>query len=318
MRGERPWHGHPDRPVTAFVLSGGSNQGVAQVGMLRALLERGITPDVIVGTSAGALNGAAIATSPTLAKVDELEQVWLGLRGEQLFPGGAWKRAWNVLRRDDHLASNDGLVDVVERSGPAEAFADLEVRLRVVTTDLDSGDEILIVGGPVMPALLASAAIPGIFPPVELHGHRLVDGAVVNLVPISHAFAGPTSRVFVLDVSDPMGSRAIRSPLDVAVRAFAISRDQRFELELQWVPDGVDLVVLPAPIDDREFFDFSGGEALIKQAHQLALQALDNYAAGLPPPRRRWWRRQAVGGEPRELRRSSVAGSGTRVRGRAR
>jgi len=204
------------------------------------------------------------------------------------------KRAWNVLRRDDHLSSNVGLIDILKRAGPAEDFADLQVRLRVVTTDLDTGDEILIVGGPVMPALLASAALPGIFPPVELHGHRLVDGAVVNLVPISHAFAGPTSRVFVLDVSAPMGGRPIRSPLDVAVRAFAISRDQRFELELQWIPSGVDVVLLPAPIDDREFFDFSGGDALIEQAYQLAVQALDHYEAGQVRPRRPWWRRRAA------------------------
>jgi NTE family protein len=301
MRGERAG---PDRPVTAFVLSGGSNQGVAQIGMLRALLERGIAPDVVIGTSAGALNGAALATSPTLAKVDELEAVWLGLRGEQIFPGGNLKRAWNILRRDDHLSASDGLLAVVERARPAERFADLAVPLRVVTTDLDSGDEILIVGGPVMPALLASAALPGIFPPVVLHGHRLVDGAVVNLVPISHALAGPTTRVFVLDVSDPIGDRPIRSPLDVAVRAFAISRDQRFELELQWVPKGVDLVVLPAPVDDREFFDFSGGQALIDEAYQLAQRTLDDYArvdaarvdaAHVVSVPRRWWHRRGRG-----------------------
>ncbi len=281
------------RPVTAFVLSGGGNQGVAQVGMLRALLERGIVPDVVVGTSAGALNGASIATSPTLEKVDDLERVWLGLRGEQIFPGGALKRAWNVLRRDDHLSPNDGLIGVLESAGSAEDFASLVVPLRVVTTDLTTGDEILIVGGPIIPALLASAAIPGIFPPVELHGHHLVDGAVVDLVPISHALAGPTERIFVLDVSDPMGDRPIRSPLDVAIRAFAISRDQRFELELQWVPPEVDLVVLPAPEDDREFFDFSGGAALINEAYKMASRTLDDYEArpGRRTPRRFWSRR---------------------------
>jgi len=292
MRGEHVRRGDPGRPVTAFVLSGGGHQGVAQVGMLRALVERGITPDVVVGTSAGALNGAAFATSPTAEKVDELEEVWLSIRNDQVFPGGVLKRAWNVLRRDDHLSSSDGLLDVVQRAAPAQDFADLAVPLRVVATDLDTGDEIVIVAGPTLPALLASAAIPGVFPPVELHGHRFVDGAVVNLVPISHAFAGPTTRVFVLDVSDPLGDRPIRSPLDVAVRAFAISRDQRFELELQWVPPGVDLVVLPAPVDDREFFDFTGGEALIDEAHQLASRALDAYSAGQAQPRRRWWQRR--------------------------
>src|SRR5450631_2687006 len=161
------------RPGTAFVLSGGGNQGVAQVGMLRALFERGIVPDVVVGTSAGALNGASIATSPTLEKVDDLQRVWVGLRGEQVFPGGAIKRAWNILRRDDHLSPNEGLLAVVEAAGVAPDFAGLAVPLRVVTTDLDTGDEILFVAGSTIPALLASAAIPGIFPPVELHGQRL-------------------------------------------------------------------------------------------------------------------------------------------------
>jgi NTE family protein len=298
MRGQRAWRdGGARGPVTAFVLSGGGNQGVAQVGMLRALLERGIVPDVIVGTSAGALNGASIATSPTLEKVDDLERVWLGLRGDQVFPGGALKRAWNVLRRDDHLSPNEGLISLLKASGTAEDFSHLEVPLRVVTTDLDTGDEILIVAGPVIPGLLASAAIPGIFPPVELHGHRLVDGAVVNLVPISHALAGPIDRIFVLDVSDPIGDRPIRSPLDVAIRAFAISRDQRFELELQWVPPEIDVVVLPAPVDDREFFDFTGGEALIKEAYKAAARTLDDYEArpaGRQP--RRFWRRHRLVG----------------------
>jgi NTE family protein len=288
----RPARSHGG-PVTAFVLSGGANQGVAQVGMLRALLERGITPDVLIGTSAGALNAAAIARAPTPEVVDGLEQIWLGLTGEQIFPGGTLQRAWNVLRRDDHLTPNDGLLQVVTRATePARQFADFEVPLRVVTTDLDTGDEIVVVAGPVAPALLASAAIPGVFPPVQLNGHRLVDGAVVNLVPISHALAGPVNRIFVLDVSDPIADRPIRSPLDVAIRAFAISRDQRFELELRWVPADVDVVVLPAPPDDREFFDYSGGEALIREAHKLALQALDDYeAGGGRRARRRWWRR---------------------------
>ena len=157
-----------------------------------------------------------------------------------------------------------------------------------------TGDEILIVNGPVAPALLASAALPAIFPPVELHGHTLVDGAVVNLVPISHALAGPVDRIFVLDVSDPISDKLIRSPLDVIVRAFAISRDLRFELELQWIPKDIEVCVLPPPIDDRDFFDFSGGKELIDGAHKLALQALDDHEARpTGQRRRRWWQRLA-------------------------
>ena len=99
----------PTRPRTAFVLSGGGNQGVSQVGMLRALLERGIVPDVVIGTSAGALNGAAVAYAPNLTGVAQLAVVWEQLRAEDVFPGGRIHRAWNVVRRGTHLFGNEGL-----------------------------------------------------------------------------------------------------------------------------------------------------------------------------------------------------------------
>jgi NTE family protein len=288
FRRERP----RDAPWTAFVLSGGGNYGVSQVGMLRALLERGITPDVVIGTSAGALNGAAVATNPTLDAIDELEAHWVSLDGDKVFPAGALRRAWNVLRRDDHLIPNTGLEAVIENANTAATFAELQIPLRVVTTDLFTGDEIVIVSGPMAPALLASAALPGIFPPVHLNGHTLVDGAVVNLVPISHAIAGPCERIFVLDVSDPVGERRIRSPLDVVIRAFGISRDLRFELESRWVPKEIELVVLPAPDDDRDFFDFSGAKELIDTAHEMALHTLDEQLRRPGRQRRRkWWKR---------------------------
>ncbi len=288
--------GRPDRrrePWTAFVLSGGGNYGVSQVGMLRALIERGIRPDVVIGASAGALNGASIASSPTPEKVDQLDHVWSGLDGDRVFPAGALRRAWNVLRRDDHLIPNRGLEAVIESADVAPTFADLEVPLRVVTTDLFTGDEIVIVSGPLPPALLASAAIPGLFPPIHLNGHTLVDGAVVNLVPISHALAGPINRIFVLDVSDPVGERRIRSPLDVVIRAFAISRDLRFELEMQHVPKDIELVVLPAPEDDRELFDFSGARELIDRAYDMASATLDDLGQRPRQRLRKWWKRLA-------------------------
>lgn len=282
----------PRHPRTAFVLSGGGNQGVSQVGMLRALLERQIFPDVVIGTSVGAINGAVVASNPVLSQVEHLEEVWTGLTGEQLFPGGTLRRAWNLLRRDDHLISSDGLRALVEGSLIGDSFDELAVPLRVVSADLMSGAELVFAAGPVRPALLASSALPGIYPPVRLGSQVLVDGAIVNLVPISHALAGPIDRIYVLDVSDPMTDRPIRSPLDVVVRAVAISREQRFDLELQWVPPEVELVVLPAPDDDRDFFDFSGARQLIDQAMALAHRALDDHE--LRPDRqrlRRWWKR---------------------------
>jgi NTE family protein len=283
---------------TAFVLSGGGNLAVSQVGMLRALLERGIVPDVVVGTSAGALNGAVVATDPTLDGVDHLADVWCSLRSSEIFPGGRLSRAWNLLSRDDHLFSSEGLRAVVERAAPAVDFHETTIPLRVVTTDIHTGEEVLLASGPIAPALMASAALPGIYPPVQHAGRTLVDGAVTNAVPISHALSGPIDRLYVLTVAGGgPADRPLRSPLDVAVRSFNISRNQRFDLEMRHVPDDVDVIVLPRPEDDRELFDFTDAVMLVEESHALASKALDALPAmfdGRAPRRRRWWRRNVA------------------------
>jgi NTE family protein len=287
----------PHRPRTAFVLSGGGNQAVSQVGMLRALLERDIVPDVVIGTSAGALNGAVVATDPTLAGVDHLADVWLSIRSGEVFQGSKLARAWNLLRRDDHLFTNEGLLSILDRAHTATTFAETDVPLRVVATDLGTGDEVVFACGPVEPALLASTALPALFPPVEHDGRLLLDGAVTNTVPLWHALSGPVDRIYVCNVSGALIERRLRSPLDVAVRAFAISRSQRFELELRHAPPDVDVVVLPSPSDQRELFDFSDSPTLIEEAHHLASRALDEHEAERARPRdrarRRWFRRRS-------------------------
>jgi NTE family protein len=283
-------------PGCAFVLSGGGNQAVAQVGMLRALFERGIVPDVVIGCSAGAFNGAVIAKDPTLDGVAHLEATWESFRGDQIFPGGKLSRAWNLLRRDDHLFSNEGLRALWHSKYLPETFAQLRLPLRVVAADLDTGEEVVFASGPLQPALLASAALPGLFPPIRHDGRLLVDGAVVDTVPLWHAWQGPIDRIYILNVAGDMLSRPLRSPIDVAIRAFAISRKQRFDLELRAVPEGVDVLVLPAPVDDRDLFDFSDPLMIIEEAHHLAERALDEAAAARQRRRslrRPWWRRVA-------------------------
>lgn len=282
------------RSGVAFVLSGGGNQGVSQVGMLRALLERDIVPDVIVGASAGALNGAAIAADPTLDGVDRLAEMWTTTESSTVFPEGRIARMWNVIQRGPSLFSSTGLADVVERARRVDRFEELAVPLRVVATDLDSGVEVLLSSGPLHPAMLASAALPGVFPPVEHDGRRLIDGGVVNNVPIWHALSGPVDRIYVCNVSGELAERATRSPLDVVMRAFTISRTQRYQLERRNAPKGVEIIDLPRPADGRELFDFDGGEQLIDEAHALVAAALD-----AAPPKRRLRlprRRKASGG----------------------
>lgn len=262
-------------PRTAFVLSGGGNQAVSQVGMLRALLERGIVPDVVVGTSAGALNGSAIAYAPNLTGVATLERVWTSLRSGEIFPGGRLGRAWNVLRRGTHLFGSEGLERVIDAATPARSFADLGIPLRVVTADLDTGEEVVITRGPLKPALLATSALPGVFPIVHHDGRRLVDGGVVNTVPLWHAVSGPVDRVFVLNVTSSVGDRPARSPLDVVMTSFAHARNQRYELDRRYVSPEIELVELPRPRDARELFDFSGAKQLIDEAYELAGEVLE-------------------------------------------
>jgi NTE family protein len=271
-----------NQPRTAFVLSGGGNQGVSQVGMLRALLERDIIPDVVVGTSAGALNGAAVAYSPNLTGIAQLEAVWTSLTAADVFPGGRLSRAWNVVRRGTHLFGREGLDSLVDRASPARSFADLAVPLRVIACDLDSGEEVVLARGPLKPALLASAALPGVFPIVLHDGRRLVDGGVVNSVPLWHALSGPVERVFVLNVSASAGDRAERSPLDVVMTSFMHSRNLRYELERRSAPPNVQIIELPRPIDPRDLFDFSGAKELIDEAHRLCGDALDKLSEPVP------------------------------------
>src|SRR5689334_9918857 len=287
----------PDEPRTAFVLSGGGNQGVSQVGMLRALFERDIVPDVVIGTSAGALNGAAVCYAPNLTGVAQLSAVWEQLRSDHVFPGGRIHRAWNVVRRGTHLFESVGLEAVIHHSTPARSFSDLEVPLRVIATDLDTGEEVVLARGPLKPALLASTALPGVFPIVHHDGRRLVDGGVVDNVPLSHALAGPIDRVFVCNVSSGPGERIERSPLDVVMTSFSHARSQRFELELRHVPPEIEVIELPRPPDARDLFDFSGARHLIDAAYELAHEALDAVAvtpATAADTRRRFLRRRVA------------------------
>ena len=169
--------------------------------MLRALFERDIVPDVLVGDLGGRVQRLGHRGMPSLAGVERLVETWESLRGEEVFPGGRLSRAWNLLTRDDHLFDNEGLRALIAKGDTPKTFDELKVPLRVVACDLDTGEEVVFAAGPLEPALLASTALPGLFPPIRHDGRVLVDGAVVDTVPLSHALAGPVDRVYVLNIA---------------------------------------------------------------------------------------------------------------------
>ena len=253
----------------AVVLSGGGNRGVAQVGMLRALVEAGIRPDVVVGTSVGSLNAAALARDPSDAGIDDLEAVWMGLSRERLFGDGRLTRAWRLASRASYLFGSEGLADIIDAFG-VERFSDLAIPLRVVACDLGSGAEAVFAAGPLKPALLASCALPGLYAPVEHDGLLLVDGGVINNVPVSHALAGPIEHVYVCDTSADLDDQVPRSALEVITRSFAIARQSRARRDEERYRNDRRVVFLPRVVDRRRQFDFGGADELIAAGHAAA------------------------------------------------
>jgi NTE family protein len=205
--------------TTAFVLTGGGSLGAVQVGMLQALAERGTRPDVLVGTSVGALNAAFVAGHGwNASSLDQLEQVWRSLRRKDVFPTRPHHQLFGALGRRPSLFSNRRLRRLIEEHQRFTRLEDAPIPLHVIATnELDGTDVVLSSGDPVE-AVLASAAIPGVFPPIERDGLILVDGGISNNAPISHAAALGCDHVVVLPTgyscslerppATPLGPRA--------------------------------------------------------------------------------------------------------------
>ncbi len=208
-------HGPRWRDYTAFVLSGGGARGALQVGALRALLERGIVPDVIVGTSIGAWNGAWLANDPTLHGVETLAEIWRGLRAEQLLLGYesfraptqslagllvAMGAAPRLMMGFPSFYSDVGLRRLVKRCVGDLTFADLKATLRIVATDLTHGVRAVFSEGPLMAPILASSAIPAVFPPVRIGDSVYADGFALDNCSIETALNLGARRIFVLSV----------------------------------------------------------------------------------------------------------------------
>lgn len=172
----------------AFVLSGGASLGAIQVGMLRALAARGIAPDVIVGTSVGAVNGAFLAGRPfTRGTIDELDEIWVDLRRGRVFPAEPLTGFLGFAGLRANLAPAGLLRRLVARHVEHGFLEDLPIPLHVIACDVLTGTEVRLSRGPLVEAVLASAAIPGVFPPVERDSRLLIDGGVLDNTPISHA-----------------------------------------------------------------------------------------------------------------------------------
>lgn len=262
----------------AFVLSSGANLGAAQVGMLQALIEHDITPDVVIGCSVGAINGAGLADDPTRAGVARLAHVWSTTDGGHVMPRRRVPPVLALWRRGQAIHPGTGLEHLVRRSLTAATFGELQVPFHCVATDVANGKERWFDDGPLVEAVLASAAMPAMFPPVEIDGRQYIDGAVLHDVPVRRAAEQGARTIYVLEVG--LLSRAARPepsrPLDMAIRAYWLARRDRYQRELDALPDHFAVHHMPAgTAHDLPLRDFAHGAELIRAAYHASTAYLD-------------------------------------------
>jgi NTE family protein len=262
------------RGGTAFVLGGGGVLGAAEVGMLQALLEHGVRPDLVVGTSVGAVNGALVAADPTPGAVDRLRGVWEELASRRVFAGSVLGRVGTLVRTRTHLHPREPLRDLLEAFLPVRTFAGLRVPFQCVAASIERAAEHWFTDGDLVDAVLASCAVPGLLPPVEVDGEHYLDGGLVHSIPVGRAVALGADTVYVLHVGRI--DRPLRPPArpwEVATVAFEIARRHRFAADLAALPPGVTVHVLPAGdpappgAGNLRYRDFSGVSARIDQAY---------------------------------------------------
>jgi NTE family protein len=281
----RRWTRRRPGPV-AFVLSGGGNLGALQIGMLRALAERDIRPDLVVGCSVGAINGAALAEHPSPAGIERLERLWRELDGKELMPSKLLPNAVALARRGEAIHANDGLRRALEAQLTARTFEELTVPFQCVATDVAGIREVWFGSGPLIEPILASAALPAVYPAVEIDGVRYLDGAILADVPMSRAVELGARTLYVLQVGGFSRPRPEpRRPLDVAVQSYWLARHYRFKLELEAMPPHVDVHLLPTGQTPRtRYNDFTRSAELIALAHEAASDYLDGGPARPPLP----------------------------------
>jgi NTE family protein len=231
--------------TTAFVLGGGGLLGAHEVGMLRALTEAGIRPDLVVGTSIGAINGAFVAADPPGA-VARLERMWQGDELRMAFSEKLWGRAVRLVRSGTHLHSLDSLRRVLTDALPGVDFADLKLPFQCVAASIETASARWFSSGPVVPAVMASCAVPGLLPPVEVDGVHYFDGGLVDSIPVGRAVALGADTVYVLQVGRIESPLAVPTrPWEVGLVAFEIARRHRFHEEMSSLPENVRVHVLP-------------------------------------------------------------------------
>jgi NTE family protein len=268
----------------AFVLGGGGVLGAAEVGMARALAHADVRPDLILGTSIGALNGAFLAADPSAESVDRLAALWRDLGTSGVFSGSLPRRIGTLARTRTHLHSRGPLRRMLLEHQPAERIEELPIHFECVAASIEKAAEHWFDEGPLADAVLASCAVPGLFAPVRIGDEHFYDGGLVHSIPVGRAVALGASVVYVLHVGrieQPL--RPPRNPLEVGMVTFEIARRHRFAADMAALPAGVTVHVLPTgseprsargELDPRNYRRTSGAPGRIDRAYDACMRYL--------------------------------------------
>ena len=275
-------------PKTAFVLAGGGSLGALQVGMLRSLLEYGVEPDLVLGSSVGAINAVYFAGAPTVEGVRALERVWRGLQRHHVFPIGLLDGLLGFLGRRSFLVNPRALRALLEKELPVRRLEDAAIPCQVVAADALSGEEVRLFGGDAIEAILASAAIPAIFPPVVIGGRALTDGGVASNTPIAAALAAGAERVIVLPTGFACAAIAPpRSALAMLLHAVSLLIARQLTVDVERFSGVATIAVVP-PLCPLAIFsgDFTRTGELIDRAAEStrAWLAKGGLGGGIVPP----------------------------------
>ena len=271
----------------AYVFTGGGSHGAIQVGMLLALEEKGIVPDLVIGTSVGAINAAFIAGRPYGGAARELADVWNSLQRSDVFPASPLRGISGVFGRSDHMVNPKPLRRLLDRVITFDRLEDAPIETRCIATDLLSGQPVELTSGSSVDAIVASSALPGLLPPIEIAGRMLIDGGVSNNVPIANAVQAGATTIYVLPAGHACSpSQEIRGALHVLLHSMSVMIHDRLANQVVLHGDSVDLRVFPilCPVT-TSIVDFSNSSELIERSYAQSIEWLSSGADGGEPAR---------------------------------
>jgi NTE family protein len=265
-----------DKKRTAFVLAGGGSFGAVQIGMLRELVADGIVPDLVVGSSVGAINGAYFAGAPNAAGVTQLEAIWRSLRRSEVL-SVTWRSVLGLLTGRNFVVNPGGLRRVMEKHLPYRDLEHAAIPLHVVATDLLSGSTVRLSTGPVVEAVLASCAIPGAFPPVRIGERLLIDGGIASNTPIRAAIELGAERLIVLPTGFACALEAApASAIGCSLHAITLLIAHQLVADLEHFREQAEIITVPplCPLSVSPY-DFAHAGELIERAAEQTRRWLD-------------------------------------------